>query len=238
MMILLPLLLIVSQTDTTRVPPVIKFTGEVGYVAASGNQSVETLNVGNKFSAKFEDLTLAQTFVHVYGESEGETTTSLTRASMRVDKGLRDSPFTEYGLMTYERNTFAGLASRVTGSLGLTALVLRSEADKVLVEGGLSLNRQRGTGLKGKDSDFLGGRAASTYTHQFSKQTAFVQVVEFLPNFREADDLRVNTETAITAPITSRIGLKLSYVIRYDGLPQEGFLTTDRLFTSGVQVTL
>ncbi len=238
MMILLPLLLVVAQADTTHVPPVIKFIGEVGYVATSGNQSVKTLNVGNKLSAKFDDLTLSQTFVRVYGESEGETITSLTRASMRMDKGLRDSPFTAYGLLTYERNTFAGLASRVTGSSGLTALVLKSDVDKVLVEGGLSLNRQRGTGLKGKDSDFLGGRAASTYTHQFSKQTAFVQVVEFLPNFRESEDLRVNTETAITAPITSRIGLKLSYVIRYDGLPQDGFLTTDRLFTSGVQVTL
>lgn len=237
-MVMLALLLVVAQADTTRVPPVIKFTGDVGYVATSGNQSVETLNIGDKLSAKFDDLTLTQTFVRVYGESEGETTTSLTRASFRMDKGLRTSPFTAYGLITFERNTFAGLASRVTGASGLNVLVLESENDKVLVEGGLSLNRQRGTGPKGKDSDFLGGRAASTYTHQFSKNTAFVQVVEVLPNFRESEDLRVNTETAVTAPITSRIGVKLSYVIRYDGLPQAGFLRTDRLFTSGVQVTL
>lgn len=238
MMALLPLLLVVAQADTARVPPVIKFTGDVGYVATSGNQSVETLNLGNKLSAKFNDVTLTQTFVRVYGESEGETTTSLTRASVRLDKGFRTSPFTAYGLLTYERNTFAGLASRVTGSSGLTALLLKGRADKVQVEGGFSLNRQRGTGPRGRDSDFLGGRAASIYTHQFSKQTAFVQVVEFLPNFRESEDLRINSETAVTAPITSRIGLKLSYVIRYDGLPQKGFLTTDRLFTSGVQVTL
>lgn len=235
---LLPLLLVVAQADTTRVPPVVKFTGDVGYVAAAGNQSVETLNLGNKLSVKFEDLTLTQTFVRVYGKSDGETTTSLTRASFRLDKGLRTSPFSAYGLLTYERNTFAGLASRVTGASGLSALLVKSSANRVLVEGGLSLNRQRGTGVKGRDSDFLGGRAAGTYTHQFSKHTAFVQVVEFLPNFRESEDLRINTESAITAPITSRIGLKLSYVIRYDGLPQEGFLTTDRLFTSGLQVTL
>jgi len=237
---LLPLLLVLAQgqADTTRVPPVIKFTGDVGYVATSGNQSVETLNLGNKFSARFDDLTLTQTFVRVYGESEGETTTSLTRASLRTDKGLRTSPFSAYGLLTYERNTFAGLASRITSASGLTALLLKREADRILIEGGLSLNRQRGTGAKGRDSDFLGGRAASTYTHQFSKQTAFVQMIEFLPNFHESEDLRINTETAITAPITSRIGLKLSYVIRYDGLPQKGFLKTDRLFTSGVQVTL
>lgn len=238
MIALLPLLLTLTQADTTRVAPVITFTGDVGYVAMTGNQSVETLNVGNKLTVKFVDVTLAQTFLRVYGESEGETTTSLTRASLRVDKGLRTSLFTAYGLLTFERNTFAGLASRITGSSGLTATLLRRGANKVMVEGGLSLNTQRGTGPKGKDSDFLGGRAASTYTHQFTKNAAFVQMVELLPNFRESEDLRINTESAVTAPITSRIGLKLSYVIRYDGLPQKGFLRTDRLFTSGVQVTL
>lgn len=238
MVALLALLMVAQTHDTTRVPAVIKFTGDVGYVATSGNQSVETLNLGDHFSAKIDDLTFAQTFARVYGESDGETTTSITRASLRLDKGLKSSPFTAYGLINYERNTFAGLASRIAGSAGLTAVVLSSEHHRILLEGGLSLNRQRGTREKGSDSDFLGGRAASTYTHKFSRNTAFVQVVEVLPNFRQSEDLRINTESAVTAPLTARVGIKLSYVVRYDGLPQEGFMTTDRLFTSGVQVTL
>ncbi len=235
---LLGLLAVLLPADTTRAPAVIKFTGDIGYVATGGNQSVETLNIGDKFSVSVDDLTFAQTFARVYGESEGETTTSLTRASLRLDKGLKSSPFTAYGLLNYERNTFAGLASRIAGSAGLTAIVLASEHHRILLEGGLSLNRQRGTGTSGKDSDFLGGRAASTYTHTFNGRTSFIQVIEVLPNFRESEDLRINTESAVSAPLTARIGIKLSYVVRYDGLPQTGFMTTDRLFTSGVQVTL
>ncbi len=64
------------------------------------------------------------------------------------------------------------------------------------------------------------------------------QVVEVLPNFREPEDLRVNTESALVAPLTARIAVKLSYVFRYDGLPEETYLATDRLFTSGLQVSL
>jgi putative salt-induced outer membrane protein YdiY len=47
----------------------------------------------------------------------------------------------------------------------------------------------------------------------------------------------VNTETGLVAPISSHIGLKLSYVIRFDNQPEPGFKKTDRLLTSGVQVT-
>ena len=234
----LSLLLLAVQVDTTKPPPILKFTGEVGYVATAGNQSVETLNVGDKFSAQFGDLTFTQTFARVYGESEGETTTSLTRASLRADKGLKNSPFVAYGLLNYERNVFAGLASRLAGSAGLSAIILRDERNRVVVESGLSLNRQRGTGTRGRDIDFLGGRAAGTYTHQFTPKASFVQALEFLPNFRESEDLRINTESTVVAPLTARIAIKLSYVVRYDGLPESGFLTTDRLFTSGVQVTL
>ena len=64
------------------------------------------------------------------------------------------------------------------------------------------------------------------------------QSVELLPNFRERDDIRINTESALLAPITKQVGVKLTYVVRYDGLPEEGYQTTDRVFTSGIQVTL
>ena len=236
----LPLLLLTAQADTVaRKPAEFKFTGDIGYVSTSGNSSVETLNVGDKFSAKIDDVTLSQAFTLIYGESKGETVTSLYRASLRVDKGLRTQCcFSAYALLNYERNTFAGLASRVSGVAGLAAQLLNGGRNKLVVESGLSLTRQRGTGTRGRDVDFIGGRAATTFTHQFGPKASISQTLEVLPNFRESEDLRINTESALVAPITSRVGVKLSYVIRYDGLPESGFGTTDRLFTSGIQISL
>jgi putative salt-induced outer membrane protein YdiY len=37
--------------------------------------------------------------------------------------------------------------------------------------------------------------------------------------------------------LSTNIALKVSYVIRFDNLPEPGFKKTDRLLTSGVQVT-
>lgn len=239
MLIALPMMIIALQADTGSAnSPQVDFTADIGYVATSGNQSVATLNVGDKLAVKFSDLTVSQAFLRVYGESKGKPTTSLSRGSLRMDKGLRASPFTAYGLMTLERNTFAGLASRFTGTAGLSAVVASGKHHKVTLEGGFSLNRQRGTGGGKKDIDFLGGRAAGTYTHKFNDNASFVQSVEFLPNFHRSEDLRINTESTVTAPLTRKIAVKISYALRYDGFPQEGFESTDRLFTSGLQLTL
>ena len=76
------LLLLTVQADTVRPPAELKFTGDIGYVATSGNSSVETLNVGNRFSAKVDDVTLSQTFVLVYGESKRKSVTSLLAAQV------------------------------------------------------------------------------------------------------------------------------------------------------------
>ena len=232
------MLLLAFQADTVRPPAELKFTGDIGYVATSGNSSVETLNVGDRFSAKVDDVTLSQTFVLVYGESKGKSVTSIYRGSLRLDKGLKTSLITSYTLLNFERNTFAGLASRWSGVAGLSAHLLREGKDRLIMEGGLSLTRQRGTATSGRDVDFIGGRAASTYTHQFSPKASISQVLEVLPNFRESEDLRINTESTLVAPLTARIAVKLSYVIRYDGLPENSFQHTDRLFTSGIQVSL
>ena len=81
-------------------------------------------------------------------------------------------------------------------------------------------------------------RAASAFQYNFKPSAYFLQLVEVLPNLEETDDLRVNTETALVAPLSRRLAIKISYVIRYDKLPEPGFEKTDRLLTSGLQVTL
>ncbi len=235
----LPLLILAVHADTTaRKPAELRFTGDIGYVSTAGNTSVSTLNLGNKFSVKAGDVTLTQTFALVYGESKGQPVTSQTRGSVRFDKGLKTANFSAYTLFNYERNRFAGLASRISAAAGLSAHLVHDPHNKLTLESGFTLTRQRGTGPKGRDADFLGGRAATTYVHLFGPKASISQSVEVLPNFHQTNDLRVNTESAIVAPITSKVAVKLAYLIRYDGLPESGFQTTDRLFTSGIQISL
>lgn len=232
------LVLQVAVADTTKPKPFpVKFQGDLGYVSTAGNTSVETLNFGNRITGTFGSVVFTQTFNGVSGKSKGAVVTSLWRGSFRADVKLENT-FTAYSLTTYERNRFAGLASRVGNIIGLSAQVMRGPRNRLSIEGGVSLTAQRGIAPRGRDLDFLGGRAATTFSHAFGPKASLTQSVELLPNFREGEDLRINTESAVVAPLTRQVGVKLSYVIRYDGLPENGFGTTDRLFTSGLQVTL
>jgi putative salt-induced outer membrane protein YdiY len=48
---------------------------------------------------------------------------------------------------------------------------------------------------------------------------------------------RFNTESALVAPLSTHVGIKLSYAIRFDSRPQPTFETTDRLLTTGIQIS-
>ncbi len=225
-----------APNPAPKVAP-FRFTGDAGYVYTSGNTSVQTLNLGDKILAKVDGLLFTQQFAVVQGRSDGKAVASSWRSELRTDAALHAGTGV-YASVTYERNTFAGLASRVGTVTGLSAQVVKTKTDKLVVEGGVSLTSQRGTGDSGQDQDFLGGRAATAYVHQLGPRAAISQSVELLPDFRDGSDLRINTETDLLAPFTHRAAVKLSYVVHFDGVPEPGYETTDRLFTSGIQVTL
>lgn len=238
-LVLLPGSAVAAQAPAPApAPRSIRFTGDLGYVSTTGNTSVQTLNVGEKVLARFRTVALTQEFALVHGRSKGETVASAWRTSIRGDLAVQPS-FGVYGILGFERNVFAGLASRVSNVIGLSAKLVKSNRDRLTLEGGLSITAQRAVSAsKGKDLDFIGGRAATSYVHTFGAKATVSQNVELLPNFKETADLRMNTETAITAPITRQIAIRFSYVVRYDGQPVPGYGTSDQLFTSGIQINL
>ena len=70
-----------------------------------------------------------------------------------------------------------------------------------------------------------------------NSRTYFQQIVEFIPNFEVSDDYRLNSETALVAPLSSNFAIKVGYLVRYRGLPPDGVKKTDTVFRTGLQVT-
>jgi putative salt-induced outer membrane protein len=213
---------------------VTKITADLGYVQASGNSEVTTTSFGQKLTQQRGRLGLEQTFNFVYGEQDGVVNTNFLRASLRGDYKL-GGHFSTFASVAYDRNKFAGIERRFEENLGLAWRAIGGPQDTLRLEGGFSWTQQ--TALDGTANDFPAGRAAAAYRHSFSPTTYFLQTAEFIPNFKETEDYRVNTESAIVAPVSARVNLKLSYLIRYDNLPEPTFKPTDRVFTTGIQIT-
>jgi putative salt-induced outer membrane protein len=127
--------------------------------------------------------------------------------------------------------------------LGLSWKAVQGAEDSLLVETGAGLVQQ--ANLNGTQLDFGASRTAARYRHVFSARASLQQFVEYILNVQNTGDYRANSETALVAPISRAISVKLGYLVRYQSqppfrpnvTPAERFKTTDFVFTSGLQVS-
>lgn len=224
-----------DAAPTLAVPAVVtKITADIGYVAVTGNTRVSTFNVGEKLTQGRGRLALEQSVALVFSKQADSVISNYLRANVRGDFKI-DKLLALFTGVTFDRNTFAGIERRFEEQLGLSAQLLRTTSDTVRIEGGGTFTQQIGT--DGLQENFPSARGALRWRHGFTAAAYFTQTVEYIPNLKQTEDWRANTESGIVAPLSARIGLKIAYVIRYDNLPQAGFSEVDRLFTSGLQIT-
>jgi len=217
------------------VPPAhtVRLALDLGFVNAAGNTDVTTFSFAETFEVKASRWSAQEFASTVYGRSRDSTTAEQIKAGGRLDLKLISVLHAFVGVI-YERNRFAGIARRFEEYAGLAVRVIDRPATLWTLEVGSSLNQQRNT--LGTDLGFAAGRVATQLRHNFTRATYVEEKAEILPNLDTMDDLRVNSETTVVAPISSRVALKLLYAVKFDNLPELGFDRTDRVFTTAVQI--
>lgn len=217
------------------VPPAHEFSTNLSFVNTSGNTSVTTTGADERLILRPGwRWTHTQTFGIVYGKSAGAVNAESYRAGWKTEMAFTPR-FGSYGQFDFNRNRFSGIDAQYILSAGLSAQVLFATNDQISVEGGLARITQKN--VNDSHDDFLSGRAAGLYHHSFAVKASFDQVVELLPNLMDGRDLRINSTSALVAPISTHFGLKATYAVRYDHEPQPGFQSTDAILTTGLQVT-
>jgi putative salt-induced outer membrane protein len=209
-------------------------SADFGFVSASGNTRLATVNFGDKIVAKARSWTFTQQGAYIYGKTNGVSSANLLKASVRGDHKF----FGRIGLFVgsaFERNRFAGFTSHTDQIAGLSALALSAPRDTLRLDaGGVYTNESR---VDGTSKNFPAARAGMAFKHSFGGTSSFTQTGEFVPNLQDTGQYRVNTESIVTAKMTSHVGLKLSYLIRYDSKPATNFGKSDRILTTGLQFT-
>lgn len=222
-----------APIDTAK-KHVTAFTGDLGYVSASGNTNITTLTVGEKIVRTDGRWMFTQAAAYVTGETNNKQTANQLRATGRVDYAFepRLSLFAGYN---YERNTFAGFNSRHDEIAGLAWLAILAPFDSARVDLGGVLTQE--ADVDSTMQHYPSARAAIHYKHQFTKLAYFSEFAEYIPNLQTSGSYRFNTESSVVAPLSAHIGIKLGFALRFDSRPQPTFGTTDRLITTGVQVS-
>ncbi|MGH7529831.1 MAG: DUF481 domain-containing protein [Gemmatimonadales bacterium] len=212
-----------------------QLTLDLGFVNAAGNADVTSLNLGEKLTSRFGRIILSQSAKVLYGETDGSTTSESYEAGARAEYAVSDR-VGAFAVLIFQRDPFAGLATRWGGGPGVSVELVRSARDTLAIETALTAQRERSTANVAQR--FAAARTAAAFKHVFAASAFVTQTVEWTASLETGDDHRINSETAVTAPLSREIALRLSYVIRFDNLPEPGFERTDRILTTGVQIAL
>ena len=70
--------------------------------------------------------------------------------------------------------------------------------------------------VDGTDKNFPAGRFAGAYKHAFSKASYFQQLAEYIPDLESTGEYRVNSESALVAPLSAHMGVKFAYAVRFN----------------------
>ena len=210
-------------------------TLDAGLVHASGNSEFMSANFGEKATWSKNRWSIAQNAKVIYGETDGARTTESYDADLRVQREL--SPrLGVYAFVAYQRDPFAALASRWSGGPGVAVGLVRAARDTLGIEGALTQQSERTTAPL--ERSFSATRTAALFKHMFTSNAFFTQSLEWIANLETSEDYRLNSESALVAPLSSKIGLRVSYLIRYDNRPEPTFEKTDKILTTGIQVAL
>ena len=219
-----------SQSATAKT----SFTADLGLISATGNTRLQTLSVGNKLAHTTGRWVLSQLAAYVYGETNTAISANQLRFAGRSDY-LFHPRMSAFGGASYERNVFAGFRRRTDEGGGLSWKVFVLARDSLTADLGALLTQE--SSVIGANRDFPAGRLAGVFKHVFTKAAYFQQLAEYIPDLQSTGEYRLNTESSLVAPLSSHAGIKVGYVIRVNSDPPPSFGTTDRVLTSGIQVS-
>ena len=207
---------------------------EASVVSTNGNSKATTTSIKDTFNYKW-----TKTGLEINGAGLGSSSGNQVTAEQYLGNEKVTYNYTErnyvYQKFGWDKNRFAGIRNRWDTSAGIGRILLDFANDKLNGEvGGGYINEERSQAAR---NEFASGRVYSKYVHTFSATAFFSQDAEYLHNFKNSDDYRLNTETALTAALSTHLSLKTSFVWNRLGKPAPGIGKDDTKVIAGLIIT-
>lgn len=221
----------------------IDFTTSLGFSQASGNANALTANATNTLRIALAGWSVQQDLAFFYGEANETVNTNFWNGGLRGDRTVADR-VSLFVASRYDRNVLQGIANRFQQGFGVTVKAVERPREKLQVAlGGSLFSQQLTDGSVAKVSRaFPAARAAIDFRRQLTGVAYVRQSAEFLPAVGDtARSYFVNAESAVVAPLSRSLGLKVGYIVRYNSEPpvrnNVPLRTTDTFFSSGLTLT-
>lgn len=247
-------------------PPGVRWDNqtELSFVSTGGNKSTNTLGAKSALIGKSGLNTFKVEGGGIRGEStvttrtatgttedftlreitESELTAASYFARARYDRALtRSFLFTGVG---WDRNTFAGVSSRVGFVLGLGKTWVDTDTRRFKVDLGATYTIQKDVEpAPNADEGFGGARASLDALTPLSSSSDYSTILTIDQNVEDTSDRRADWTNSITVALSARLALKTSLQLLYDSQPSllrvplvddQGAPTGSRVATPGAKV--
>jgi len=201
----------------------------LSFVTVSGNTESQTLSLTGDAVREDEGSKMEINLGTVYGKSAGEKTAEYWYGKAKYDCKITPKAYL-FGVFNTKGNKLSGYDYRVSAYPGAGYNFLNGRQSLVAEVGPGFFYEKRVLDTE-DDLSFFSGRAYSKYIFKITKLSNFSQDVEYLHNFDNEKDYRVNTNTTLTAKISDLLSLKLNLLVQHANQPPMGNERTD-MFTS------
>ncbi len=214
-------------------------TAEFGLVITTGNSETTNLSLSNKFTYEWERAefvlnafalrteTTSRTFSGIDFEPDGtidalavSEISNVTAESYALNgiyrRDISDRLFW-YASGGWDKDEFAGIDSRYTAGGGVGYRFF--EDDKHSLVGEIGANFTDESRTNNTSDSFAGARGFLGYARNLSETSTFSSELEVLQNLDESDDRRAIWINALTASVSEKMALKVSYTMKYDNQP-------------------
>jgi putative salt-induced outer membrane protein YdiY len=211
---------------------------ELSFVSTAGNASSNTLGLksaltgtGGPNSFKLElggvrassgittrTATGTPSSFTVQKTTESKVTAASYYARARYDRTL-DGAFA-FGGAGWERNTFAGVANRYSGVVGLGRTFVDGPSGHFKSDIGVTYTVQKDVEkAPGVKESFVGGRLSVDALRNLSESAAFTSTLTVDENAEETKDLRGDWTNSVAVSITQGLAFKTSLELLFDNQP-------------------
>ncbi|MEN0078940.1 MAG: DUF481 domain-containing protein [Pseudomonadota bacterium] len=208
------------------------WTGEGAFNAGvtSGNTETTDLGLGLNLERQTQVWKTSLEAQADFGETDGEETKNRLFFAGQLDRQISDRLY-GFGRLSYEIDEFSGFENRAFIGGGLGYEIFSGDVTSWSVEGGpgLKIDEVRasisgGEEIPAETVESFSVFAASNFAHAFNDSVSFTNDTDLI--YAE-ESTQIANIAALTAEMTDTLSARVSFDVRFDTNPPEGFEDTD-----------
>lgn len=217
-----------------RKPELVKGKAELSYVSTGGTASTQTIGTGGEVVVTPGAWRVESRASYLRTKTDGTVRARRLNGQVRTARKVGDRAEL-FARGTYLRNTFAGIDNSVDGAAGVTAILYRSEPQRLSIDSGFGYigeDRTRGPGRYLGTFDF-----GVRHYWEFARRNRISNDASLKTDIERTSDWRLTHVAALQAALNAVLALKLSHEVNYRNEPVPGFTRADTVASAALVAT-